>query len=117
MLPIVVISLAMAFFIMVRMGVFDGSKETKAKGRPSPASRPRRLLDVPPSSKLEDERLEIFEDFVQKPLFGADLVGVFHPKKKMSSGTAGRQPVEQGRSGASQVEKTGGARGETDDQG
>ena len=66
MLPIMVISLAMAFFIMVRMGVFDASKEEKAKGRPSPASRPRRLLDVPPSSKLEDERLEIFEDFVEK---------------------------------------------------
>jgi hypothetical protein len=66
MLPILVISMAMAFFIMVRMGVFDASKETKAKGRPSPSSRPRQLLDAPPPGKGQNERLEIFEDFIEK---------------------------------------------------
>jgi len=66
---------------------------------------------------VQAEPSQVLEDLVEETLFGADLVGVFDAEKETASGAAGRQPVEQGGPGAPEMQKTGGARSETDDQG
>jgi hypothetical protein len=66
MLPLVAVSLAVAFFIMVRMGVFERSKDSGAKERRSRGPQGRRLLDTPKPGKGDDERLEVFEDFIER---------------------------------------------------
>ncbi len=63
---------------------------------------------------IQAEPTEVLENFIEKALFGADLVGVLDPKEEPAARASGSQPVEEGRPGAPQVEKTRRTRGKTD---
>jgi len=55
-----------------------------------------------------------FQDAIDRVVGGSNFVGVFNPKDKCSLMMASKKPVEQGRSGSSDMEKSSGDGGESD---